>query len=63
LNAIINGNGNDSIHYKIISEIANVVANAPEDLNTLKEIADWIDTHEDDAAAMNTAIQENKRAL
>ena len=63
LNAIINGNGNDSIHYKIMTEIASVVANAPEDLNTLKEIADWIDTHEDDAAAMNTAIQENKRAL
>lgn len=42
------------------SAIAEVIANAPEDFDTLKEISDWIDTHEDSASAMNTAILENK---
>lgn len=40
-------------------EVAKVVAEAPEDFDTLKEIADWIATHQDDAAAMNSAIQTN----
>ena len=49
---------------KIIEdEIAQIVANAPEDLDTLKEIADWISTHEDSASAMNTAILANKTAI
>ena len=32
--------------------------NAKENLDTLKEIADWIQAHPDDAAAMNKAIQD-----
>ena len=36
--------------------IAEIVADAPESLDTLKEIADWIATHASDAAAMNSAI-------
>ena len=45
---------------KIIEdEIAQIIANAPEDLDTLKEIADWISSHANDAAAMNTAISTN----
>ena len=49
---------------KIIEdEIAEIIANAPEDLDTLKEIADWISTHEDSASAMNTAILANKTAI
>ena len=49
---------------KIIKdEIAQIIANAPEDLDTLKEIADWISTHEDSASAMNTAILANKTAI
>lgn len=43
----------------IASKIAEVVAEAPESLDTLKEIADWIDTHVDSASAMNSAIQAN----
>ena len=38
------------------TKIAEVVANAPEDFNTLKEISDWITEHADSAAAMNTEI-------
>ena len=49
---------------KIIEdEIAQIIAEAPEDLDTLKEIADWISTHEDSASAMNTAILANKTAI
>lgn len=37
-------------------EVAKIVAEAPTSFDTLKEIADWISTHEDDASAMNSAI-------
>ncbi len=43
----------------IANKIAEVVAEAPESFDTLKEIADWIDTHADSASAMNSAIQAN----
>ena len=48
---------------KVAEEIAKVVANAPEDFDTLKEIADWISTHSNSATAMNSAIQANKDAV
>lgn len=48
---------------KVAEEIAKIVANAPADFDTLKEIADWISTHSDSAAAMNSAIQENRDAV
>ena len=44
----------------VTDEIAKVVADAPESLDTLKEISDWISGHESDASAMNSAIQTNK---
>ena len=47
------------ITTEVTAKIAEIVANAPEDLDTLKEIADWISTHEDSASAMNTAISTN----
>lgn len=47
----------------VAAKIAEVVANAPEDLDTLKEIADWISAHANDAAAMNTQITENKNNI
>lgn len=47
----------------IKTKIAEVIANAPEDFDTLKEIADWIDTHSDSASAMNTAIKANTEAI
>ena len=50
----------NQITSAVAAKIAEVVANAPEDLDTLKEIADWISAHADDAAAMNTQITENK---
>ena len=48
-----------SISTMISEEIAKVVANAPASFDTLKEIADWISSHQNDASAMNTAINNN----
>ena len=48
-----------SITTLISEEIAKVVANAPASFDTLKEIADWISSHQNDASAMNTAINTN----
>lgn len=51
------------LNQTVNEAIAGVVANAPEDFNTLKEMSDWISEHEDDATAMNSAILENKNKL
>lgn len=53
----------NQITSAVAAKIAEVVADAPEDLDTLKEIADWISAHADDAAAMNTQITENKNNI
>ena len=45
---------------EITTKIAEIVAEAPEDLDTLKEISDWISTHEDSASAMNSDIIKNQ---
>lgn len=47
----------------ITEEVAKIVADAPEDFDTLKEMSDWITEHEDSAAAMNSAIQANTAAI
>lgn len=43
----------------ISDEVAKIVSDAPEDFDTLRELSDWIATHEESAAAMNSAIQAN----
>lgn len=48
---------------QIAAKVAEIVANAPEDFGTLKEISDWITNHEDSAAAMNSAIVANTTAI
>lgn len=48
---------------KITEKVAEIVADAPEDFDTLKEMSDWIDSHEESAAAMNSAIQQNTTAI
>ena len=53
----------NQITSAVTAKIAEVVANAPEDLDTLKEIADWISAHADSASAMNTQITENKNNI
>ena len=41
---------------QVASEIAKIIADAPASLDTLKEIADWIQGHPDQVSAINTAI-------
>lgn len=59
----LNGTGTGSVTKTVNDAIAAVVASAPEDFDTLKEMSDWIAGHEDDASAMNSAIQANTTAI
>lgn len=43
----------------ITAKVSEIVADAPEDFDTLKEMSDWLTEHSDSAATMNTAIQTN----
>ena len=56
---VLNGSGEGSVSKTVADEIAKVIADAPASFDTLKEISDWISNHSDDAAAMNSAIQQN----
>lgn len=47
----------------VIRKVAEIVANAPEDFDTLKEFADWLTTHGGEAAEMNSAIKQNADAI
>lgn len=53
----------ESLKKEISDQIAKVVANSPEDFDTLKEISDWISGHSSDAAAMNSTISGNTSAI
>lgn len=44
---------------KITEKVSALVSGAPEDFNTLKKMSDWLVSHENSAATMNSAIQEN----
>ena len=62
--AIVTLNGNaqteGSVAKQVADAVAKIIAEAPEAYDTLKEIATWISTHENDASAMNQTIQTNK---
>ena len=47
----------------VIREIAKIIAGAPEDFNTLKELSDWLSTHGTEAAKMNSDIEQNSRDI
>ena len=50
------GDDSKSARTMAAEEVAKIVADAPESYDTLKEIADWISNHAEDASAMNSAI-------
>lgn len=50
----------DDVTTKVIEGVSKIVADAPENFDTLKEMSDWITEHEDSASAMNSAILQNK---
>ena len=51
------------IREQISTEISGIIADAPESFDTLKEISDWISTHEGSAATMNSSIAANTKAI
>lgn len=59
----LEGGEEGSIEKIVADKVAEIVAGAPESFDTLKELADWISSHESDATAMNSAIQENASAI
>ena len=54
--ATLNGEGDGSVKKTVADAIAGVVAGAPEDFDTLKEVADWIGSDTTGAAQMQTDI-------
>lgn len=61
--SVLYGNSEGSVRKIVDDEIAKVVADAPEDFDTLKEMSDWINEHRDSAAAMNSQIQANTQSI
>ncbi len=55
----LTGNGEGSVDKKVSDAVAAIVSGAPEAYDTLKEMSDWISSHSESAAAMNSAIQQN----
>lgn len=49
-----------SVAHQVAQAVAQIVADAPAAYDTLKEIADWISSHADSAAAMSSQINANK---
>ena len=52
-----------SVAKQVADAVASIVAEAPEAYDTLKEISDWISSHSDSAATMNSNITANKNAI
>ena len=50
----------DQVNNKVTEGVSSIVADAPEDFDTLKEMSDWLTQHDESAAAMNTQIKANK---
>lgn len=55
----LNGTGAGSVQKQVADAVAQIVGDAPEAYDTLKEMSDWISSHSESAAAMNSAIQQN----
>lgn len=57
---VLNGDGEGSINKTVTDAIASVIDGAPEALDTLKEIADWIAQDEEGAAALTNRVAKNE---
>lgn len=56
-------NGDSSAEGSVAYQIAAIVAGADASFDTLKEIADWIATHNSDVTTMNSNIATNTSAV
>ena len=54
--AVLNGEGEGSVKAQVAAGIAEVVADADADFDTLKEIADWILNDKEGAAALQNTV-------
>lgn len=61
--AVLNGTGEGSVNKKVADAIAGVVASAPEDFNTLKEIADWIAADKEGSAALQATVSSHTESI
>lgn len=61
--AVLNGDGEGSVSKQVSDAIAAVVADAPEALDTLKEIADYIAGDKTNAAELLNKINANTSAI
>lgn len=60
---VLNGTSEGSVSKQVSDAIAVVVANAPEDFDTLKEVADWIGSDTTGAAQMQVDIANLKTSV
>lgn len=63
VDTLIGSDNSKSARTIAAEEVAKVVANADEDFDTLKEVADWIANDTEGAAAMQTAIAAIKKEI
>lgn len=65
VDTLVGEDANKSVRTIANEELAKqlIAENADEALDSLKEIADWIQAHPSEASAMNTAIQANATAI
>lgn len=63
LATLVGADTNKSVRTIAGEVVAEIVDNAPEAYDTLKEIADWIANDETGAAAMSSAISKNTEAI
>ena len=59
----LNGTGVGSVSKQVADAVAQIVSDAPEAYDTLKEISDWITSHASSAAEMNSDIQALEAAM
>ena len=61
--SVLNGDGEGSVNKKVSDAVAGILNDAPEAFDTLREVSDWISTHSDSAATMQSAISANAQAI
>lgn len=59
----LNGEGEGSVKKAVADAVTAIIDGAPESMDTLKEISDWISGHASDASAMNSQIKTNKEDI
>lgn len=59
----IQGFGEGSIKYAVEEILAKILDGAPDTFNTLKEVADWIETHDPIASDLIADTAANKQAI